>query len=236
MFSTNREPSRYAVQSGKILLLLKRYRAITRDRVALGSFDAFLQDTARLRGHREVLARSAEEGPDAARGLPYLMWPKGTPFPYDGAGVPHNHQNCWAAGILYRADRYPVPRETGQAARGIADFFLTLEGFRSNPPKHDRRFAASEDYFRWYYWWGKAKSGWDSRDGVSVNTPIWKGDGDNIALPRYRTFDAIAVLCAHTQDKPFVDDSLLFYFASAVERDGLELFFCLIWQEPRSVR
>jgi len=224
VFSTNREPSRYAVQSGKMLLLLKRYRTVTRDRVALGSFDMFLQDTARLRGHREVLARSAEGGPEAARDLPYLMWPKGTPFPYDGAGVPYNHQNCWAAGILYRADRYPVPRETGQAARGIADFFLTLEGFRSNPPKHDRRFAASEDYFRWYYWWGKAKSGWDSRDGVSVNTPIWKGDGDNIALPRYRTFDAIAVLCAHTQYKPFIDSSLLSYFTSAVEQDGLELF------------
>jgi len=45
-----------------------------------------------------------------------------------------------------------LPREAGQAARGIADFFLTLEGFRGNPPKHDRRFEASEDYFRWYYW------------------------------------------------------------------------------------
>ncbi|OPY92781.1 MAG: hypothetical protein A4E73_00778 [Syntrophaceae bacterium PtaU1.Bin231] len=223
VFSTNREPARYAVQSGKILLLLKRYRTVTRDRIALGSFDSFLRDTAQLRGHREVLARSAEGGSDSTRGLPYLMWPKGIPFPYDGAGVPYNHQNCWAAGILYRADRYPVPQETAEAARGIADFFLTLEGFRGNPPKHDRRFEASEDYFRWYYWWGKAKTGWDSREGVSANTPTWRGDGENIALPRYRTFDAIAVLCAHAY-KPFVDPSLLSYFTSAVEGDGLELF------------
>jgi len=57
-----------------------------------------------------------------------------------------------------------------------------------------------------------------------VHTPTWKGDGDNIALPRYRTFDAIAVLCAHTQYKPFIDSSLLSYFTSAVEQDGLELF------------
>jgi hypothetical protein len=224
VFSTDREPSLYAVQSGKILLLLKRYRTVTRDRVALGSFDTFLRDTVRLREHQEVLARSAESGPKAARGLPYLMWPKGSPFPYDGAGVPYNHQNCWAAGILYRVDRYPLPQETIEAARGIAEFFLTLEGFRGNPPKHDRQFESSENYFRWYYWWGKAKTGWDSREGVSVHTPTWRGDGDNIALPRYRTFDAIAVLCAHAQYKPFVDPSLLSYFAFAVERDGLELF------------
>jgi hypothetical protein len=45
-----------------------------------------------------------------------------------------------------------------------------------------------------------------------------------VALPRYRTFDAIAVLCAKEKFKTFVDDSVLSYFASAVERGGLELF------------
>ena len=224
VFSTRREPSRYAVQSGKILLLLKRYRMITQDRVALKSFNTFLKDTVQLMGHREVLVQSPPGDPYLAEGQHYLMWPKGIPFPYDGVGVPYNHQNCWAAGVLYKADQYPLPQETLHSARDIANLFLKLEGFRDNPPKHDRRFAASDDYFLWYYWWGKAKAGWDGSEGISTHTPTWRGDGNNVALPRYRTFDAIAVLCAKEKDKAFVDDALLSYFASAVERDGLELF------------
>ena len=153
-----------------------------------------------------------------------MMWPKGTPFPYDGVGVPYNHQNCWAAGVLYKADQYPVPQEALHAARDIADLFLKSEGFRGNPPKHDRRFEASGDYFLWYYWWGKAKTGWDGSEGISLHTPTWRGDGSNVALPRYRTFDAIAVLCTKEKFKTFVDDSVLSYFASAVERGRLELF------------
>jgi hypothetical protein len=224
VFSTNREPSRFAVQSGKILLLLKRYRTVTQDGVALQSFNTFLKDTVLLRGHREVLTQSKPGDPDLEEGRHYLMWPKGIPFPYDGVGIPYNHQNCWAAGVLYKADQYLVPQERLNAATDIADLFLKLEGFRGNPPKHDRSFAESNDYFLWYYWWGKAKAGWDSRQGISINTPTWRGDGKNVALPRYRTFDAIAVLCAEKRYKDFVDDSLLSYFADAVERDGLELF------------
>lgn len=224
VFSTNREPSRYAVQSGKILLLLKRYRAITQDRIALRSFQAFFEDTVLLRGHREILTRSQPADPYLTARQAYLMWPKGTPFPYDGVGVPYNHQNCWAAGVLYKADQYPVPQSTLHAAKDITDLFLKLEGFRGNPPKHDVRFATSDNYYLWYYWWGKAKTGWDVSEGVSTHTPTWKGDGDNVALPRYRTFDAIAVICANAKFKGFVDDALLSYFASAVEKDGLEPF------------
>jgi len=224
VFSTNREPSLYAVQTGKILLLLKRYRTITQDRVTLKSFNTFSKDTIQLRGHREVLAQSPPGDPYLAAGQHYLMWPKGTPFPFDGVGIPYNHQNCWAAGVLYKADLYSVPRATLNAARDIADLFLKLEGFRGNPSKHDRRFAESDDYFLWYYWWGKAKAGWDGGEGISLHTPVWRGDGNNVALPRYRTFDAIAVLCANERFETFVDDSVLSYFASAVERSGLELF------------
>ena len=61
-----------------------------------------------------------------------------------------------------------MPGETLNAARDIADLFLKLEGFRGNPPKHDRRFAASDDYFLWYYWWGKAKTGWDGSEGICL--------------------------------------------------------------------
>ena len=76
VFSTNREPSLYAVQSGKILLLLKRYRTITQDRVTLRSFNTFSKDTIQLRGHREVLAKSPPGDPSLAEGQHYLMWPK----------------------------------------------------------------------------------------------------------------------------------------------------------------
>jgi hypothetical protein len=117
-----------------------------------------------------------------------------------------------------------VPEKTLNAARDIADLFLKLEGFRRNPPKHDRRFAESDDYFLWYYWWGKAKTGWDRSEDISVHTPSWRGDGNNVAFPRYRTFDAIAVLCANKKYRAFVDDALLFYFSLAVEVGGLELF------------
>jgi hypothetical protein len=117
-----------------------------------------------------------------------------------------------------------VPESTLHAARNITDLFLKLEGFRGNTPKHDVRFATSDNYYLWYYWWGKAKAGWDVSEGISAHTPTWRGDGNNVALPRYRTFDAIAVICANEKFKGFADDSLLSYFASAVEQDGLEPF------------
>jgi hypothetical protein len=114
---------------------------------------------------------------------------------------------------------------TTNAARDIAELVLDREGFRDLAPRHQSAARNADGAYHWLYWWGPAKDGWTKGDGVSVNTPDWQGDGENVALARYRTFDAIAVLCAARRFPGVIaDDALLDYFTRAVEEDGLEPF------------
>lgn len=228
LFSVGRVPETFAVQTGKMLLLLKRVRNETK----LGGLTAetlkkFAESTVKLTNHMETLATSRGSIDGLAMGRAYLRWDHGKPFKYDGTGVPYNHQNCWAAGVLLEGDGPKLDERTREAAIQISRQVLDEEGFVGNNPRHMRPSWLApkpELYYSWYYWWGPAKAGWTKETGISANTPEWKGDGDNIAMARYRTFDAIAALVSGTKQPDVVDHGLLLYFDEAVERGGLEPF------------
>jgi hypothetical protein len=223
-FTVDRTPTLHAVQSGKFLLLLKRYLSLP-NAIEMRSYEEFRRRVINLDGHIEILAQAESGNPWLAEGRYYLMWPKGSPFWADGVGIPYNHQNMWAAGILYGEELNDLPDDDlRQITYDISSQVLDLEGFRRFIPKHSHWFAKSSGYYRWYYWWGPAKEGWAETDNISVNTPSWRGDGDNIALPVYRTFDAITILIAGGHFDNFLPTGILEYFRNGVEKGELELF------------
>jgi len=223
IFAVGREPLLHAVQTGKMLLLLKRYLMEVPRPASLGNYAAFREATMGLDNHVEVLVRSAPDDPWLGEERHYLMWPKGAPFWADGVGLPYNHQNCWAAGVLYGEDVSDLDPGIVRAARDIGTQVFDYEGFLDDPPKHDLRFAASPDYFQWHYWWGQGRAGWDAEDGVSINTPV-RGRQDTMALKVYLTFDAVAMLLVEEKFPATLPPAFLQYLRSGVERDGFDLF------------
>lgn len=222
-FTVDRTPVLHAVQTGKMLLLMKRYQSLPNS-LLLESYSKFRKQVMGLEGHIEVLAQADPNDRWLDEGRYFLMWPKGSPFWADGAGIPYNHQNMWAAGLLYNDQQSKFPPKTRQAVMDIPRQVLDLEGFSKFPPKHGNWNSDSPEYFEWYYWWGWGKEGWKKSDAISVNTPTWVGDGDNVAIPVYRTFDAMAVLIAGEHSPAMLPDGIVEYYRRGVEMDGLELF------------
>lgn len=223
-FTVDRTPVLHAVQTGKFLLLTKRYSSLP-GAIEMKSYKEFRDSVINLDGHIEILVQAESDNPWLANGRYYLMWPKGSPFWADGVGIPYNHQNMWAAGVMFEENLDVLPDPAlGQVTYDISSQVLDLEGFRSFIPKHSHWFANSSEYYQWYYWWGQAKEGWSEADNVSINTPTWQGDGNNIALPVYRTFDAITILIAGKQFNNFLPAGILEYFRDGVEKGELELF------------
>jgi hypothetical protein len=221
LFSADRQPVLHAVQSGKVLLYLKRYDEVTRVTSRRASFiSRYARDVATLAGHVEVYS-SMESRESRYR---HLRWPKGSNFPYDGAVLPFNHQNLWAAGVLHRVKDYPAPQPSVRIARDAVQILLEEEALTGEGL--NKRIAAepSPKAYHWRYWWGKARSGWKPADGVSIHSPEFAGDQDSVALARYRTFDAIAVLVAMREGLVPRDAALVRLFRRAVENGELELF------------
>jgi hypothetical protein len=221
-FTTDRTPVLHVVQTGKMLLLLKRYQQLDYP-IQLNQYDKFRQQVINLDGHIEVLTQADGNTPPLNQGRFYLKWPKGVPFWADGSGVPYNHQNCWAAGVLFNENSGDLNPITLQATKDISQQVLDYEGFRDFIPKNSLFNSKDPLYYQWYYWWGIAKDGWVKEQNISTNTPTWRGDGDNIARPVYRSFDAIAILVGGKHFN-FISSDLLNYFVKAVEDDGLEMF------------
>lgn len=57
-----------------------------------------------------------------------------------------------------------------------------------------------------------------------MHSPEFAGDQDSVALARYRTFDAIAVLVAMREGSAPRDAALVRFFRRGVENGELELF------------
>lgn len=222
-FTVDRTPVLHAVQTGKMLLLMKRYQSLPNS-LPLESYPKFRKQVMGLEGHIEVLAQADPSDRWLDEDKYYLMWPKGSPFWADGAGIPYNHQNMWAAGLLYNDQQSKFPPKTRQAVMDIPQQVLDLEGFSGFPAKHGVWNSKSPEYFEWYYWWGWGKAGWKKSDAISVNTPHWAGDGNNVAIPVYRTFDAMAVLIAGEHSPGILPGGIVEYYRRGVEMDGLELF------------
>ncbi len=223
-FTVDRAPVLHAVQTGKFLLLLKRYLSLP-NAIEMKSYESFRLGVMNLDRHVEVLTQATSDDPWLNDDRYYLMWPMGSSFWADGVGIPYNHQNMWAAGVIFAEDMDNLPSDNlKQITYDISSQVLDLEGFRSFIPKHSQWFANSVEYHHWHYWWGQAKVGWSEADDISINTPVWHGDGDNIALPVYRTFDAITILIAGRQFDNFLPVGFVEYINDGVEKGELELF------------
>jgi len=222
-FTVDRSPVLHAVQTGKFLLLMKRYLTLP-NAMELKSYKEFRQQVINLDKHIEILVQADSDDPWLPGGRHYLMWPKGAPFWADGVGIPYNHQNMWAAGVLFGENRKELPEDIRQAVFDISSQVLDFEGFRAPIPKNSYWYANSSGYYEWFYWWGQAKEGWTEAELVSTNTPSWIGDGNNVALPVYRTFDAISILIAGKHFYNFLPTGVLEYFREGVENGKLELF------------
>lgn len=222
-FTVDRTPTLHAVQTGKFLLLMKRYMDLSNS-IELNSFESFRQQVIELDGHIEVLVRAEKDDKWLEGGRFYLEWPRGSAFWADGVGLPYNHQNCWAAGVLFGEEFRDLPENVQKAVLDISSQVLDYEGFRNFIPKHSIWYSSSPEYFEWFYWWGLPKIGWIEMEDVSQNTPNWHGDGDNVAAPVYRTFDAIAILTAGEFQESILPKGIIKYFVLGLEKDGLELF------------
>ena len=214
-YSIDRAPVIHAVQTGRTLRLLKRYRMETDNPLHLSNYEKFLDSTRNLEGHIEVLvqAGSANNYPETIPGQYFLIWPKGSAFWADGCAIPYNHQNDWAGGVAYGVPAAERDSLYLRAARDIVSIFLTNEQFYGSPPM---------DY-QWRYNWGLAWQGWDTSDGISVNTPEYSGD-HHMAHISYRVIDVMAVLSVGQVYPELLPGGFVSYVQGAVEKNGVYPF------------
>lgn len=208
-FTVDRSPALFAVQTSRLLLLLHRYTSELPNPSVLPGRRRLLADVSNLSGHIEVMADEGQEPWWWPHGVPFLAWPKGSAFPFDGLNVPYNHQNEWAYAVA-RAGDGPQSRAR---ARAIISQFL-----RRVAP--DGRLPLTGT---WDYWWGKAYDGWTEDERVSVNMPEY--DGDRIAAHiSFRSIDAMSALAAGPMLDPTTRSHVQSSAASLVEKDKLYPF------------
>ncbi len=109
-FTVDRAPVLHAVQTGKFLLLLKRYLSLP-NAIEMKSYESFRLGVMNLDRHVEVLTQATSDDPWLNDDRYYLMWPKGSSFWADGVGIPYNHQNMWAAGVIFAEDMDNLPSD-----------------------------------------------------------------------------------------------------------------------------
>ena len=175
-YSTEAQERVYAVQSGRILRLLKRYQAKF---LPLNNFELFKKQVEELEGHEEVFHTSKENDVDNLPiGRISLKWPKNTAFPFDGFNLPFNHQDDWAAGVVYGEDH-----KKSVEARDMLLTLLDKSGIKD----------ATTDRFEWLYWYGRVSDPWTEKDDLSYNTKSYGGD-KGLADISYRVIDVMALL------------------------------------------
>ncbi len=186
-FTIDRSPALFAVQTGRLVVLIERYLREVPNPIALRNYERFRFNMLHLRHHIDSLATQGESERWIAAGKHYLRWPKGSAFFFDGAPVPFNHQNEWAYGV-FEVTRQAAANTRArplQAANDVIEHFL-----RHVAP--DGRLPKSGE---WDYWWGRAYEGWTTSDGVSVNRPEYAGDRGK-AWISFKTIDVMSVLGA----------------------------------------
>jgi hypothetical protein len=182
-FTVDRSPALFAVQTGRLLMLLRRYLSETSSPQSLTSYPDVEHHVVNLVDHIDVLAFEGESETWIPTGTAHLRWPKGSKFYFDGVAVPYNHQNEWAYSLFYTNTRSPLHNITQlDAAEDILTFFLSRISEDGALPKT-----------AWDYWWGTAYDGWQEEDGVSVNKPAYAGDKGK-AWISFRTIDAMSAL------------------------------------------
>ncbi|MCW5632373.1 MAG: hypothetical protein KIT17_03480 [Rubrivivax sp.] len=183
-FTVDRSRALFGVQTGRLLLVLHRYRTEVPDALPTPAYEVLKRAVPMLEDHIEVMASEGEETKWIAPGRHHLRWPKGSKFAFDGMPVPYNHQNEWAHAVLATADAATPPLAT-EAATDVLRHFVDRIAPGGRLP----------DSGSWDYWWGRAFDGWDAAAGWSVNTRRYGGDRIK-AWISFRTIDAMALVAA----------------------------------------
>ena len=97
-FTVDRSPALSRCRP-RVLALYSRFREEVAGAPRLPAVERVGLSSATLEDHEEVLETEVMPG-WTSPGQAYLMWPRGSQFPYDGLNVPFNHQNEWALGVL----------------------------------------------------------------------------------------------------------------------------------------
>ena len=182
-FTVDRSPALFAVQSARLLLLYERYQTEIPGAVALPSYADVRSSVTHLRSHIEVIAYADTRSRWMDPNQPYLMWPKGSKFYFDGLNVPFNHQNEWAYSVI-RAGLPDSPRR--KDAQGVIRYFS----------QQVVPLGAFPETGEWNYWWGQAYDGWNDAQSISVNKSSYGGDKIK-AWISFRTIDAMALLSTY---------------------------------------
>ncbi|WP_375327466.1 hypothetical protein [Candidatus Tisiphia endosymbiont of Nemotelus uliginosus] len=227
-YSTKQQPRIYAVQSGRILRLMKRYQMNFNK--PLSSYQKFKNQVENLDFHEEMFFISDEQDIDfLPQGRISLKWPKNIDFPFDGFKIPFNHQDDWASGVTYGGNLV-----RSKEARDI--IFTLLE--RSEIKD------ATLNNFEWKYWFGRVAQPWNIKDGLSKNTPEYYGDR-GFADISYKTIDVMALLTVSKIYPDLLSDDMLKQIVLAtqkgllfpfVQEDLMELYNININLEENAAR
>ncbi|MEZ5482021.1 MAG: hypothetical protein R3E73_07505 [Porticoccaceae bacterium] len=192
-FTVDRSPALFAVQTARLLLLMERYSAEVVGGVKLNSYHAVKQAVHDLDHHIEEMAFNGELEAWIEEGKPYLRWPTGSAFYFDGTAVPYNHQNEWAYSLLFAKSKDEQCKTPNCShAKEIINYFLERQSFQGELPRSGI----------WDYWWGVAREGWSAENRISINKPEFSGD----YLKAWISFRSIDVM-ASLQAKRFDNDA-----------------------------
>ncbi|MBU1307621.1 MAG: hypothetical protein KKF33_19120 [Alphaproteobacteria bacterium] len=179
-FSVDRSLQLFAVQTSRLLLLLERYQRELVSPRPIASLPTLTEAVRTLDGHIDQLRTDGQPAWWLPPGQPFLAWPKGSAFYFDGLNVPFNHQNEWAYSLL----RTGEPSST-TTAMAIINHFL-----RRIAPDGTLPLSGV-----WDYWWGRAYDGWTEDMGYSINTPNYPGDHGR-AWISFRSIDTMSMIAA----------------------------------------
>jgi len=147
----------------------------------------------------------------------YMFFRRGSPTKYDGSNLPYNQMHAWVSAILYgETDKYS---SVNQQAKSMVDLFLNNENFYEEFPPN----------YGWHYTWGLGYDGWTKTEGISVNTPDYKGNKNNANIS-YRSMDATAILQTIKLYPEIIDKKIIDYFTEAVEMNELRPYITALLQ------
>lgn len=184
-FTVGRAEAVFAVQTSRILLYLNRAIDLFGWNQFKGQSDRLANQVTKLSGHIDVLAKGGEANNWIDNKTPYLKWPKGSAFYYDGAPVPYNHQNEWSYGVI----DYQLKNLT-KDKRKLSDHEAILKHFMRHVMVDGSQFPNPDG---WHYWWGRGYDGWTENEGISTNKTSYSGD-KYPAWISFRTIDLMSIL------------------------------------------
>lgn len=190
-YSVDREPLKSVLHLGRIGTVLARAKKASVLELSRSCVSRLKSEMGTFDGTLEEPIQLSVGG----RMLPYLGLRKGLPFWADGISAPYNYVSGYAEGtIALGLSDDSAKRLTGMMA------VIQQQEFGSGYPN------------TWRYCANSCDKGWLPSDSVSLNAPVWKGNGGALAHISYRTMDARALLELASVRPAAVDTRLAGHF------------------------